>query len=204
MTWRNALLAAIAIALIGVPVAMGFTFARAGEVTFQSGTQDPVVIEGDWELPEVIDSTGDQEPMSIEDALTRRPDELTESRITWLRADGRTFPVANGGSVSLDGGFEVAVTVTPYPPVDFDETDVGFAVTRNGSPVEGATISLTYDMRFMAHGPFAADAVPAADGGFSFACRPFMFGPWQLDAVIAAPGSDPIPFSISVYVWPES
>lgn len=204
MTWRNAVLAAIAIALIGIPVALGFTLARAGAVTFQSGTQDPIVIAGALDLPDVIDSTNDQEPMTIEDALTRRPDELTESRITWLRADGRTFPVANGGSVSIDGGLEVAVTVTPYPPVDFDQTDVGFVVTRNGAPVEGATISLTYDMRFMAHGPFAADVVPATEGSFSFVCRPFMFGPWQLDAVITTPGSDPVPFSISVYVWPES
>src|SRR3989304_2019765 len=119
---RIAALAAGPLALIALPIVIGLHLAQADAITYRSGTQDAVVIVTEpgttaTELPAAVDASNGEEPATIEDALTPRPDELTESRITWLREDGRNVPVANGGTIDLESGFAVALTVTPYPPV---------------------------------------------------------------------------------------
>jgi hypothetical protein len=88
--------------------------------------------------------------------------------------------------------------------VDFDPMTVDFALTREGAPVEGATMSVSYDMRFMAHGPFPLDLGTGAAGTFTSTYSFFMFGPWRIDATVVPPGSNPIQFSISIYVWPTT
>jgi hypothetical protein len=206
---RVAALTAAAIALIVTPMGLGFRLAAAEGVTPRSGTQQPVVIvttpePGATTLPEVVDVGTGQEPVTIEDALTPRPDAVAESRITWLRADGLGIPVPNGGTIDLGGGIEVAVTVRPYPPINFDPAGVDFVVTRNGAPIPGATMTISYDMRFMAHGPFPLQAGATDTGAFTSEYHFFMFGPWQIDANVAAPGLDTIQFSISIYVWPTT
>lgn len=207
---RAAALTTTGALLLVLPVLVGFRMAAAGEITYTSGEQDPVIVNPDpgssaTELPEVIDASGGGEPITIEDALTPRSSDVAESRITWLRADGRVIQVPNGGSIDLGDGLQVAVTVAPYPPINFDPATVDFALTWNDQPIEGATMSILYDMRFMEHGPFAIVPDPGgAMGTFTSQYQFFMFGPWQIDAVVVLPGGRSIPFSISIYVWPTT
>jgi hypothetical protein len=206
---RFAALSATTIVLIVVPIGLGFRVAGADTITFASGTQAPVVTvtsPGDTstELPDAIDSATGEEPVTIEDALTPRPDEITQSRITWLRPGVVAVPVPNGGAITIADSVEVTITAEPYPPDNFDPARVDFVVTRNGETVEGATMWAQYDMRLMLHGPFPVDLGTGTDGVFSLVYQPFMFGPWQVDASVSLPGSDPIAFSISIYVWPTT
>lgn len=204
---RLVALATVASATIALPVALGFRMAAADAVTYQTGTEDPIVVTTepvDPSLPEVTEGGTGQEPVTIEDALTPRSIEELESRITWLRPDGLGVPLINGNAIDLGSGYAVTVTVTPYPPVDFDPMTVDFALTRDGSPVEGAVMAVSYDMRFMAHGPFPLDLGEGAVGTFTSTYNFFMFGPWQIDATVTLPDSAPIQFSISIYVWPTT
>ena len=206
---RIAALTALGVVLIAAPVFLGLRMAQAGAITYRTDERPAVVITtpGDvpTDLPAVVDSTDGQEPVTIEDALTPRPTEETESRITWLRPDAMPIPVRNGGSIALGDDLEVTITADPYPPDNFDPASVEFALTWNGQPVEGATMTAQYDMRLMLHGPFPVDLGTGADGTFLFTYQPFMFGPWQIDATVMLPGSsDPISFSISIYVWPST
>jgi hypothetical protein len=206
---RLAALAAAAIVTITVPVGLGLRLAAADAITYTSGTQEPVVIVTNPDgtsatLPEVVEGGTGQEPVTIEDALTRRSDEEIETRITWLRPDGLGVGVVNGGAIDLGSGYAVTVTVTPYPPVNFDPMTVDFAMTHDGATVEGAAMTVSYDMRFMAHGPFPLDLGNGTVGTFTSTYNFFMFGPWQIDATVTLPGSEPIQFSISIYVWPTT
>lgn len=206
---RLAALSATTLVLIAAPIGLGFRVAAADTLSFESGAQEPVVIAttptgSSGQLPESTDSGTGQEPLTIEDALTPRPDELTQSRITWLRPGVVPVPVSNGGSITIADGVEVTITADPYPPDNFDPSRVNFVVTRNGETVEGATMWTQYDMRLMLHGPFPVDLGTGTAGVFSLVYQPFMFGPWQVDATVTFPGSDPIPFSISIYVWPNT
>jgi len=206
---RLATLATAAAVTIAVPIVLGLRLASADAITYRSGTQDPVVVVTNPDgsstaLPEVVEGGTGQEPVTIEDALTRRSDEEIETRITWLRPDGLGVGIVNGGSIDLGSGYAVAVTVTPYPPVNFDPMTVDFAMTHDGAPVEGATMTVSYDMRFMAHGPFPLDLGAGTVGTFTSTYNFFMFGPWQIDATVTPPGSEPLHFSISIYVWPTT
>jgi hypothetical protein len=206
---RTAALAATAVVAIIAPVGLGLRLAAADEITFRSGMQEPIVVvttpDGSvTELPEVVAGGTGQEPVTIEDALTPRSAEEAESRITWLRPDGLGVPVVNGGSIDLGYGIVTTISVDPYPPVNFDPMTVNFALTKDGAPLAGATMTVSYDMRFMAHGPFFLDLGSGAAGTFTSTYSFFMFGPWQIDATVVAPGSAPIEFSISIYVWPTT
>ncbi len=193
---------------IAIPVLLGLRLAAAESVTFSSGTQDPIVVTtapGDTgALPDPVGEGTGEEPVTIEDALTPRPDDLTQSRITWLRGDGLGVPVSNGGTIDLGEGYAVTVTLNPYPPVNFDPATVDYVLTRDGEPVTGAAITVAYDMRFMYHGPFLVDPSIGVDGAFTSTHSFFMFGPWQIDVTATPPGSEPLTFSISIYVWPTS
>lgn len=205
---RLAAVGAMSALTITLPVLLGLRIAAAESVTFSSGTQDPIVvttIPGDaGTLPDPVDQGTGEEPVTIEDALTPRPDDLTQSRITWLRGDGLGMPVSNGGTIDLGDGFAVMVTLSPYPPVNFDPATVDYVLTRHGEPVTGAAITVAYDMRFMYHGPFVVDPVIGADGAFASTHSFFMFGPWQIDVTATPPDHEPLAFSISIYVWPTS
>ncbi len=205
---RVAAIAAVSALTITLPVLLGLRLAAAESITFRSGTQDPIVVTtlpGDrGALPDPVDQGTGEEPVTIEDALTPRPDELTQSRITWLRDDGFGVPVSNGGTIDLGDGYAVMVTLNPYPPVNFDPATVAYMLTRDGEPVTGAAITVSYDMRFMYHGPFLADLGTGADGTFTSTHNFFMFGPWQIDVTATPPGAGPLTFSLSIYVWPTS
>lgn len=205
---RSVALALATVALIAAPITLGFRLAEAGAVTYRSGTREAIVIvtgpAGATTLPEVVDAGDGQEPVTIEDALTPRTDDVAESRITWLRDTGFGEPLPNGGAIPLGDGLAVAVTVVPYPPINFDPATVDFAVTRDGQPVTDAAMTISYDMRFMQHGPFPLDLGTAATGHFTSTYNFFMFGPWQIDATVTLPGAAPVAFSISIYVWPTT
>ena len=93
------------------------------------------------------------------------------------------------------------MSISPFPPADF-HVDVGIELTREGQPVTEAAIDTIWDMIFMNHGPFETQIPHVGQGAYRASYDFFMFGPWQLDTTVRLPGSEPIDFAISVYVWP--
>ena len=142
------------------------------------------------------------EPVSAEDALTpTRSADNGPRRIKYLVGDG-WVPIDNGGTVPLGDGLEVTVTLTPYPPTEFDcATD--FLLTQNGEPVTNAEISLVYDMFIMGHGPFTTPVENLGGGRYRTDHDFFMYGPWELIPTVRIPGNPTTEFTLSVYIWPN-
>lgn len=204
-------LSALALTLIVTPIALGLQLAHAGAVDVGTETAAPATTlpsgpttTPSGTLPEVVAGGGGQEPTTVEDALTRLSDEEINSRLTWVRNDGIEVAMLNGGSIPLGDGYEVMVTVEPYPLVNFDPANVSFTLTHDGAPVTDATLTATYDMLYMKHGPFPLSMTPAADGTYRGPSYYFfMFGPWGITTTVQPPGSDPMTFTVSILVWPN-
>lgn len=193
--------------LIVLPILLGFQVARAGSVTFSTETEAPQVTApldpGSGTLPEAVAGGSGQDPVTVSDALTRLSDDEVKSRLKWMRDDGISVAMLNGGTIPLGNGYEVAVTVDPYPPVNFNPVTVAITLTRDGVPVRDAGIAVQYDMLYMKHGPFPIDLAPDAAGTYTASYYFFMFGPWGITAQVQAPGEAPMSFTISILVWPN-
>jgi len=199
----------LALALI-VPTFLGFAIAsgaessppRPGEPTATpsglaldsppSTSQQQVVSE----IP-----VGDA-PSTAEEALTRQDNDV--AGIPLLRystpATGE-IRLENGDVIPLSDDVRLVINLSPYPPNTFDVA-IDFSVTQNGEPITDAVIDTVWDMIVMGHGPFETQIPHVSDGTYSASYDFFMFGPWQLDVEIQIPGTDPIAFAISIYVWP--
>src|SRR5712692_1854243 len=57
----------------------------------------------------------------------------------WLKQRGELVAFPNDGAVQVDG-LELEVAVAPYPPSR--ASDVDLRLTRDGAPVDGATVRL--------------------------------------------------------------
>lgn len=81
----------------------------------------------------------------------------------WIKDGEETLAFANGDEVT-SGGITAEIFVSPYPPGR--SANIDFYLTRGGEPVEGANVSLQYDMTVMEHGPFELLAVPTGRGHY--------------------------------------
>lgn len=203
----QAVLVAFGVALIVLPILLGFQVARAGAVTVATETEAPqVTVPYDpttGTLPEAVAGGSGQDPFTALDALTRLSDDEIKSRLKWMRDDGISVAMLNGGTIPLGDGYEAAVTVTPYPPINFDPVAVAITLTRDGTPVHDAAISVQYDMLYMKHGPFPIVLAPDDAGTYTASYYFFMFGPWGITAQVQTPGAAPMSFTISILVWPN-
>ena len=206
---RNAILGVVLAALLVVPTVLGFAVADAGESRpptaeeeaagpVASRTSVPVADQSEYVSRAPLSNA----PDSAEEALTPRGGEVTDMpRLTFVSEDTGRMRVDNGGTVSLADGYELTVTLDPFPPEDFD-VDVGLQLSRDGEPVTDTTIDTVWDMTIMAHGPFESRLDAGPDGTYSASYYFFMFGPWYVDTTVTPPGSDPFEFRLIVYVWP--
>jgi hypothetical protein len=205
ITAKRAGLGVAAGILLVVPVVAGWQVAGAADLEVapvdETGPTSELPDLPSPGNPVVVESGTGQEPVTADDALTPRPADEATSRIRLLRDDGTQTALLNGDAIQLGDGIEVAVSLSPYPPARFD-VNVGFAVTRDGVPVDDASVSVAYDMLFMTHGPFTK-TLTGIGGEYASDYDLFMFGPWGLEPTITIPGSEPLSFQISVYVWPD-
>ena len=117
---------------------------------------------------------------------------------------GGSVSLANRDTVTLGDDLSLSVAITPYPPTAFD-ADVDIYLTDgSGAPIDGATVSVEWDMAIMSHGPFSATFAAAGNGHYTAPFHFFMFGPWMLITSVSTPGSQqPAHLTLSIYVWPE-
>lgn len=81
----------------------------------------------------------------------------------WIKHGEEMQPFANGDEVAV-GAMSAEIFVSPYPPGR--TANIDFYLTSAGEPVEGANITLQYDMTVMEHGPFQLLAVPTGRGHY--------------------------------------
>lgn len=81
----------------------------------------------------------------------------------WIKHGEEMQPFRNGDEVTVDAG-DVEIFVSPFPPSR--TVNIDFYVTRAGQPVEGANVTLQYDMTVMEHGPFQLLAAPTGRGHY--------------------------------------
>ena len=129
---------------------------------------------------------------------------LTGGARLHYEAGERLVNLANGGVVPLSDDLALTVTVSPYPPTDFDVSVDLLVTTLDGQPVTDADISSVWDMTVMHHGPFETVFRPIGDGHYAASFDFFMFGPWKLTTRVVAPsrGTDDLVI-LSIYNWPE-
>lgn len=209
-TRRTTLLGVLLAVLLVVPVAAGLAVAQAGISTPPTPADDAAAATSTTTAgtsPDQGDAISDaplaNAPGSAQDALTPQGDDVDTGipRLTFVRDDGESFRVQNGGTVGLAGGYEVTVTVDPFPPSTF-AIDVELELARDGEPVTDATFDTVWDMTLMTHGPFDTRLDSPAPGTYATGYHFFMFGPWYVDTTVTVPGADPIEFRLSIYVWP--
>lgn len=149
-------------------------------------------------------ATDDATSFSSSDFLTQAGNgaDTGPARIKYL-ADSGVVELANGAVVRIDG-MDVVLTVSPYPPSDFD-VDIELSLTdESGEVITDAVISADWDMAFMWHGPFHTDFIPSGNGVYRASFDLFMFGPWEFETRIATPGTDQHrDLTFSIYTWPE-
>jgi hypothetical protein len=118
--------------------------------------------------------------------------------------DDNIETLRNGATFTLSDDLQLEVLLSPYPPIWFD-IDVDLRLTTtDDEPVDDATISTTWDMDVMPHGPYFTEFVSTGDGQYSATFDYEMFGAWWLDLHISHPTLDsPDEVSLIVYVWPE-
>jgi hypothetical protein len=209
-TRRSLLRSALLVLLLVVPTLGGLAVARAGASrpptpAEEAAAADPsarTTIAGVDQSELVSQAPLANAPGSAEDALTRQGDqELSIPRLTFVSDDTGSIRVENGGTVRLAGGYEVAVTIAPFPPASFD-IDVMLELSRDGVPITDATVDTIWDMTLMTHGPFDTRLDSPTAGAYGTSFDFFMFGPWYVDTTVTQPGADPIDFRLSIYVWP--
>lgn len=86
-----------------------------------------------------------------------------EEQRLWIKHGEDVQPFKNGDEVNA-GGMNTEIFVSPYPPGR--SANIDFYLTSAGEPVEGANITLQYDMTVMEHGPFQLLAVPTGRGHY--------------------------------------
>jgi len=112
--------------------------------------------------------------------------------------------IRNGGVVPLSDELLLYVSVSPYPPTSFDATVDLHLTTVDGADVDDATVTASWDMAIMYHGPFSTDFVHTGDGHYAAHFDFFMYGPWEITTHITSPTHQtPADLPISIYVWPE-
>ncbi len=177
---------------VDVPDVIVTTTIAGGGGSTGSGNTGVIIEQG---------GTGD-EPTSAADALTpTNGGDDSPRRIKYLVGDG-WVPIPNGGSVPIDGGMSVTVTLDPYPPVDF-ACRADLYLTRDGAPVTDAEITVVYDMFIMGHGPFDTTFENRGDGHYVADFDFFMFGPWELLPTVRVAGGSTAEFTLSLYIWPN-
>ena len=124
------------------------------------------------------------------DASDGQPTEASsEDQRLWIKQGEDTLPFANGDEVS-SGGITAEIFVSPYPPGR--TANIDFYLTRGGEPVEGAYITLQYDMTVMEHGPFELLAVPTGRGHYLTPMDFVMDGNFWLNVSVDAAGDGSI------------
>jgi len=199
---------ALAFALT-LPMLLGFAVASGGESrppspdTTTTPRTNSVATSINTNSQEVISQVpvGDA-PSTAEEALTRRDDAVAGiPRIRYITPATGEVRLNNGDVISLGYDVQMTIQLSPFPPDTFKE-ELEVTLTRNGEPITDAAIDTVWDMIVMGHGPFETRIPHISDGVYATSYDFFMFGPWQLDTEIQIPGTDPIEFSISIYVWP--
>jgi hypothetical protein len=134
-----------------------------------------------------------------EDFLSPATERKVEAWIGYVDGD-RVVRIGNGGNVPL-GSMDVAFTISPFPPTQFDvEVDLVFT-GPDGMPAD-VTVEAWYDMVFMTHGQPIADVERVGSGRFRLPLDLFMFGPWVVKATVGSPaGASDLP--LIIYVWPK-
>jgi hypothetical protein len=199
----------IVVALLVVPTVLGLVVTAAGESRPPIADEEAFGPGGTRVLSEEEqEALGSEAPpsnaqTSAEDALTRPGgDDPGFPRLQFLSDATGEIRVDNGGTVALADGYGVTVSVDPFPPTSFD-VDVTIGLTRDGEPVVGAAVDTVWDMTLMTHGPFTTALTESGDGAYGTSYDFFMFGPWYVDTTVTAPGTEPVTFRLSIYVWPE-
>lgn len=179
--------------LIIVPAAVGLYILRSGATPPPPGAE----IEQDFAVPGAADAGSDD----ITSADLLRPANAGTGRIRY-QVDGESADLANGGAIALPGGSTLHVTVSPYPPTDFD-TDVSLELTdADGAPVTDASISSEWDM-VMVHGPFYTTFEHRGEGRYGADTFDFfMYGPWQLNTTVTTADGEAL-VKLAIFVWPE-
>ncbi len=118
---------------------------------------------------------------------TTAPPAARDGQRLWIKQGGQLMPFENGRAVTVDG-VEVELSVTPYP---MDRSaSIALYVARDGVPLEGATVTLRYDMTLMQHGPLQLLAAPTGRGHYLAPLDLPMTGEFWLDLAVQAPGSE--------------
>lgn len=99
----------------------------------------------------------------------------------WLEEQGQKRAFENGDTVTA-GGLQVEIYVAPFPPGRTSNID--FYLTRSGSPVGDADVTLQYDMTVMEHGPFQLIAVPTGRGHYLAPVQFAMSGDFWVNVAI--------------------
>lgn len=112
-----------------------------------------------------------------------------EEQRLWIKQGEETQPFANGDEVTTDA-IRAEIFVSPYPPGR--SANIDFYLTSAGEPVEGANITLQYDMTVMEHGPFQLLAVPTGRGHYLAAVDFAMDGVFWLNVSVDAAGKESV------------
>lgn len=102
----------------------------------------------------------------------------TEDKRLNVTVGGKTTYIRNGGRVELGDGLAVEVYLDPYPPTTLHAV-LDLYLTRDGEPVDDASIDVEFDMLSMAHGPFVATAKKIGGGHHLTTLDYIMFGAWD-------------------------
>lgn len=122
-----------------------------------------------------------------ESVATTAPPAARDGQRLWIKQGGQLLAFENGGTATV-AGVEVELSVTPYPVGR--SASIALYVTRDGAPLEGATVTLRYDMTLMQHGPFQLLAAPTGHGRYLAPLDLPMAGEFWLDLAVQAPGSE--------------
>jgi hypothetical protein len=107
----------------------------------------------------------------------------------WVEEQGQKRVFENGDTVTA-GGLQVEIYVAPFPPGRTSNID--FYLTRSGSPVGDADVTLQYDMTVMAHGPFQLIAVPTGRGHYLAPVEFAMSGDFWVNVAIDTGGDESV------------
>lgn len=204
---RDLWLAGLSIILVVVPIAAGFATADGARSALLRATEATETSE----LHAADDLGGPVErsatplgrvPDSVDEALTRLDAGGDDpARIRYEVGDSGPIGIRNGEAIDLGDGLEAQLTVSPYPPADFD-VDVAIQLRVDGVPLTDATVATTWDMVFMYHGPFSTEMNHSGQGRYIASYDFFMFGPWELQTRVERPDGAASEFAVSIYVWP--
>ncbi len=117
------------------------------------------------------------------------PEAAAEEQRLWIKQGEETLAFANGDEVASNG-VTAEIFVSPYPPGR--SANIDFYLTRGGEPVEGANVSLQYDMTVMEHGPFELLAVPTGRGHYLAPMDFAMDGTFWLNVSVDADGGESV------------